>query len=70
MLPPVLTYSKSSGHLKRSGAVVGRIDPAPGGFEATLYGSGRLHGRTLPELLQSVRAALTRSDSTDTTNSL
>ena len=62
MPPIVLSYNRKSGALKRSGAVIGRIDPAPGGFEATLYGAGRLHARDLPSLLAAVRATLTRND--------
>jgi hypothetical protein len=55
-----LTYSPKSGHIKRDGAVIGRVEPADGGYVATLFlpGSLPLTDPDLPCLLASVRKAL------------
>ena len=61
----ILTYSPRSGHVKRDGAVIGRIEATPGGFSYYPFTWGRgsrvLFDAALPGLLAAVRAGLERA---------
>ena len=50
------TFSRKTGHIKRDGAVIGRVEECPDGFEAFLFvDRSSLSDRTLIDLLAKVR---------------
>lgn len=62
-----LTYNKTSGHIKRDGAVVGRVEPGgkgQPGYVATMYIPGRpisYRDDDLAKLLAAVRRRFEKS---------